>query len=108
DRLAARHARPEWHLAAQVFAEYRAVVGWRAGATEDAIERHDPASVAIAAAGALDSWTGHARPTWDLVVVDDVQDLTEADGDLLAVLRGDGARLVLLGDPDLAVETHRG
>ncbi len=64
------------------------------------------------AAEALLAWDDEvpdaARPRWDLVVVDDYQEATVATARLLHVLHDDGARLVLLGDPDAAVQTFRG
>src|SRR5690606_7814182 len=63
-------------------------------------------------AQALRSWEdevpGAPRPAWDLVVVDDYQEATAATARLLHVVHGDGARLVLLSDPDSAVQTFRG
>ena len=43
-----------------------------------------------------------------LVVVDDAQELTPAAGRLLETLAGPGTDVVLLGDPDSAVQTFRG
>ena len=110
-RLGRRHRRPEWVAAAQVFAEYLAVTRLRTG-TPDAGARFDPAVVVDEAAEALAAWEaevpGAPRPRWDVVVVDDYQEATAATARLLHVLAGDGARLVLLADPDSAVQTFRG
>jgi superfamily I DNA/RNA helicase/RecB family exonuclease len=43
-----------------------------------------------------------------VIIVDDYQEATAATARLLAVLRGQGTRLVLLGDPDVAVQGFRG
>ncbi|KON75502.1 hypothetical protein M768_06095 [Cellulosimicrobium cellulans F16] len=109
--LGDRYERPEWSLGAQLFAEYLDVTALRSG-TPDAGARFDPAIVVDEAAEALLAWDDEvpdaARPRWDLVVVDDYQEATVATARLLHVLHDDGARLVLLGDPDAAVQTFRG
>ncbi|UTT61040.1 PD-(D/E)XK nuclease family protein [Cellulosimicrobium cellulans] len=109
--LGERYDRPEWSLGAQLFAEYLDVTALRTG-TPDAGSRFDPAIVVDEAAEALLAWDDEvpdaARPRWDLVVVDDYQEATVATARLLHVLHDDGARLVLLGDPDAAVQTFRG
>ncbi|WP_245993159.1 UrvD/REP family ATP-dependent DNA helicase [Xylanimonas allomyrinae] len=120
--LGRAHARPEWRMAAQLYEEYLDVTSLRAG-TPDSGARYDPAVVIDEAAQALAAWDeevpGGARPGWDLVVVDDYQEATVATARLLRVLHGsgrhgtstagaDGARLVLLADPDSAVQGFRG
>lgn len=109
--LGERHGRPEWVAAATLYAEYLDVTTLRAG-TPDAGARHDPATVVEEAAEALRAWDeelpGRPRPRWRLVVVDDYQEATEATARLLRVLQDDGARLLLLADPDEAVQTFRG
>lgn len=109
--LGERHDRPEWVSAAALYEEYLDVTTLRAG-TPDAGARLDPAVVVEEAAEALRAWDaelpGAARPRWRLVVVDDYQEATEATARLLRVLQDDGARLLLLADPDAAVQTFRG
>lgn len=109
--LGDRHGRPEWRAAAAVYQEYLDVTQLRAG-TPDAGARFDPAVVVDEAAEALLTWAEevpHApRPSWRLVVVDDYQEATAATVRLLHVLAQDGAEVVLLADPDLAVQTFRG
>jgi superfamily I DNA/RNA helicase/RecB family exonuclease len=111
EALGRRYDRPEWTMGAQLFAEYLDVTALRAG-TPDAGARFDPAVVVDEAAEALLAWDDEVpdapRPRWDLVVVDDYQEATVATARLLHVLHDDGARLVLLGDPDSAVQTFRG
>lgn len=110
-RLGRRHGRPEWVAAAQVYAEYLAVTRLRAS-TPDVGGRYDPAVIVDEAAEALAAWDrevpGTTRPRWRLVVVDDHQESTAATVRLLHVLADDGADLVLLADPDSAVQTFRG
>ncbi|ANC30986.1 UrvD/REP family ATP-dependent DNA helicase [Isoptericola dokdonensis] len=109
--LGRRHERPEWELGARLYEEYRFVSALRQG-TPDAGERFDPAVVVDEAAHALATWTEVVpevpAPTWDLVVVDDYQEATVATARLLGVLRAGGARLVLVADPDVAVQGFRG
>lgn len=110
-RLGRRHGRPEWVAAARVMAEYLAVTRLR-GSTPDVGGRYDPAVIVDEAAEALAAWDqelpGQARPRWRLVVVDDHQESTAATVRLLHTLADDGASLVLLADPDSAVQTFRG
>lgn len=77
----------------------------------------DTARIQDRAAEALGAWDAQdvleAPPVPDLVVVDDYQDCTAATARLLAALArpdaaGRRARVVVLGDPDVAVETFRG
>ncbi|QHT56465.1 ATP-dependent helicase [Cellulomonas sp. H30R-01] len=109
--LGAGHDRPEWTAAAQVYEEYLDVLELRS-ATPDLGARLDPAVVVEEAAQALRAWDdevpGAVRPRWRLVVVDDHQESTSATARLLRVLADDGARLLLLADPDEAVQTFRG
>ena len=109
--LGHRHARPEWTMAAQLYEEYLDVTALRLG-TPDSGARYDPAVVVDEAAQSLAAWEdevpGVPRPTWDLVVVDDYQEATVATARLLRVLADSGARLVLLADPDSAVQGFRG
>lgn len=109
--LGRRHARPEWRMAAQLYEEYLDVTALRLG-TPDAGPRYDPAVVVDEAAQSIAAWDdevpGAPRPTWDLVVVDDYQEATVATARLLHVLADDGARLVLLADPDSTVQGFRG
>lgn len=111
DELGVARERPAWRLAARLMEEYRDVMALRT-LTPDLGERVDPASVVHEAVEALLAWDdevpGAARPRWDLVVVDDYQEATQALARLCDLLLDDGARLVLLGDPDLAVQGFRG
>ena len=111
DEMGRANDRPEWVMAAQLYEEYLDTMALRL-ATPDAGPRYDPAVVIDEAAESLRSWDdevpGTARPTWDLVVVDDYQEATAATVRLLRVLHDDGARLVLFSDPDSAVQTFRG
>jgi len=107
--LGERHGRPAWVFAAWLYREYLDVVTLGAG-TPDVGERLDPGVLVERAAEALAAWPAHdtSRPGWDLVVVDDAHEATWSVGALVRVLADQGARIALLGDPDVAVQTHRG
>ncbi|WP_296667923.1 UvrD-helicase domain-containing protein, partial [Demequina sp.] len=108
--LGVRTGRPEWVAAARVMDEYDAILGWRS-VTQDQGPRYDPAAVVAHAAHVLGAWEELAEgdpPGWDLVVVDDAQDLTAAGVDLVRATAAAGARLVLLGNADEAVQGYRG
>jgi superfamily I DNA/RNA helicase/RecB family exonuclease len=106
------YRRPEWVAAGTLYDEYRDLLALRASGTAEGRVRLDPAMVVDEAAQALHGWEealpGVPRPRWRLVVVDDYQEATAATVALLHELADDGARLVLLADPDVAVQTFRG
>lgn len=109
--LGRREQRPAWVAAARVYEEYLDVMAL-AAATPDAGERLDPAVVVDAAVAALRGWDdevpGVPCPARRLVVVDDHQESTAATARLVRAFADRGARLLLLGDPDVAVQTFRG
>lgn len=111
DELGVRFGRREWRAAAVVYQEYLDVTALRQS-TPDAGARFDPAVVVDEGAHALATWgtelSEATRPRWKLVVVDDYQETTAATVRLLHELADGGARLVLLADPDSAVQTFRG
>jgi superfamily I DNA/RNA helicase/RecB family exonuclease len=104
-RLGDEHGRPEWVAAAQVLREYDQVTSFSRHGS------YDPAWVLTAAAELLEddpSALARLQERLGLIVVDEAQELTSAAARLLrAVVRG-GPRVVLLGDPDVAVQTFRG
>jgi superfamily I DNA/RNA helicase/RecB family exonuclease len=103
--LGVEHERPEWVAAAQLLREYDQVTS---------LGRHgsyDPAWVLTAAADVLEddpSALARLHERLRLVVVDDAQEMTSAAARLLRVVSRGGPRVVLLGDPDSAVQTFRG
>ncbi|MCU1537071.1 MAG: UvrD/REP helicase, partial [Humibacillus sp.] len=105
ERLGALHERPEWVAAGQVLREYDEVT---------ALSRHgsyDPAWVLTAVADLLEddpSALARLHERIRLVVVDDAQEITAAAARLLRVIAPAGPRIVLIGDPDVAVQTFRG
>ncbi|WP_127842398.1 PD-(D/E)XK nuclease family protein [Actinomyces wuliandei] len=81
------------------------------------VRKMDPVRLQDRAGEALEAWdldgVTEPRPVPDLVVVDDYQDCTAATARFLGALarpdaRGRRAQVVVLGDPDVAVETFRG
>lgn len=108
--LAREVGRPEWAAAADVMREYDSILGLLA-VTPDQGERFDPAVVVAQAAYVMRAWEDVAdgeAPGWDLVVVDDAQELTAAGVELLDACVARGARLVLLGSADRSVQGYRG
>ncbi|WP_076262540.1 ATP-dependent helicase [Intrasporangium flavum] len=104
-RLGVEHERPEWVAAAHVLREYDQVTSFSRHGS------YDPAWVLTAVAERLEDDPDaldrlHAR--LDLVVVDEAQEVTAAAARLLRVVAPAGPRVVLLGDPDVAVQTFRG
>jgi len=110
-RLGTEHERPAWRAAAAIYSEYLDITVLRA-ATPDAGARFDPAVVVDEASEALLAWEDevprHPLPRWATVVVDDYQEATAGTVRLLHTLAAQGTELVLLADPDLAVQTFRG
>jgi len=103
--LGARHDRPEWVAAADVLEEYDQVTALSAPGA------YDPAWILGAAADLLEEQPeamARVRDTLRLVVVDDAQELTAAAVRLLRTVLTPGLDVVLLGDPDAAVQTFRG
>ena len=105
-RLGEVHDRPEWVAAAEVLREYDQVTSFSRHGS------YDPAWVLTAAAELLEddpSALDRLHERVRLVVVDEAQELTSAAARLLRVVaRAGGPRVVLLGDPDVAVQTFRG
>lgn len=103
--LGERVGRPEWVAAAQVLREYDEVTALsRPGA-------YDPAWIVTGASDALEDVPGlldGLRRQVRLVVVDDAQEVTASGARLLGILARAGVSIVLLGDPDCAVQTFRG
>ena len=107
---------PIWVPASQLLRTWDAQ--GRASAERRAQTRKmDTARLQDRAVEALSSWgsdaVAAARPVPDLVLVDDYQDCTAATARLLTALAtpdpdGHRAQVVVLGDPDVAVETFRG
>ncbi|HEX7462297.1 MAG TPA: ATP-dependent DNA helicase [Dermatophilaceae bacterium] len=103
--LGIAHERPEWVAAAQILAEYDEVTAfsrpgsydpaWILGAAADLIEEDPQARERLAS-------------SLSLIVVDDAQELTPSAARLLEVVRAPHIDLVLIGDPDAAVQTFRG
>ncbi len=104
--------RPEWAAAAAVLGEYRDVMEL-ADRSSGRGRRLDHARILAESATLLHYWEQDVgadvpRPAWSLVVVDDYQDATPAVAHLLRVLASGGTQVVLVGDPDTAVQQFRG
>ena len=103
--LGFQHDRPVWVAAAQVLAEYDEVTAFsRPGS-------YDPAWILGAAADLLEEDPETREllaSSLRVIVVDDAQELTSAAARLLEVVHAPHIDLVLIGDPDAAVQTFRG
>lgn len=109
-RLGRTWHRPEWVAAAAVYSEYLDVTTM-SRQTPDVGPRYDAATLVDVAAETVRQWVDldeRQRLQWSLVIVDDYQDATAATARLLRELVRDGAQIVLLGDPDQAVQGFRG
>ncbi|MFN8030618.1 MAG: ATP-dependent DNA helicase [Dermatophilaceae bacterium] len=103
--LGGLHGRADWVAAARVLDEYDQVTAlsrpgafdpsWLLTGAGDLLE-DDPEALAGVVADL------------DLVVVDDAQELTAGAARLLRILAAQGVEIVLIGDPDAAVQTFRG
>lgn len=107
--IAAEHDVPEWRAAAVLLEEYDRVTALASPGA------YDPAWIVAAALEALLDDTALAatvRRDLRLVVVDDAQELTPGAARLLAAMVAIPSSapldIVLLGDPDLAVQGFRG
>ncbi len=107
---------PIWGPAAQLLRTWDAQ-GRPSAERRAQTRKMDTARLQDRAVEALSSWGADAvtvpRPVPDLVLVDDYQDCTAATARLLTALAtpdpdGHRAQIVVLGDPDVAVETFRG
>ena len=106
--LGSRAGRAEWVTSAAFYREYLDVLQLRTGPT-DAGARFDPAAIVAGAADEMHEYLADGgRVPWDLLVVDDYQDVTAATGALLEVLAAAGTRVVLIGNADQMVEGFRG
>ena len=92
----------QWRLAFALRAEYNQAIN---EAYPDQY-RLDASQLMIDAAAAVNEAKTSDLPK--LVIVDDFQDATLAGFDFLTALRNRGVRLLLVGNPDEAVQTFRG
>ncbi|GAA3749140.1 hypothetical protein GCM10022239_25600 [Leifsonia bigeumensis] len=102
-QLAARHGRPEWAALADFHAEYLQVMAELRPDQLDAAELTSVARRSIEA-GAVPESTSRLR----LVIVDDLQEATEATVSMLRALAVQGASVIAFGNPDVAANAFRG
>lgn len=102
-RWGAAHGHPEWIAAADLIEEYTAVLSYSPEV------RLDQAELARFAVAAIERGDGGERvAALRLVVVDDLQEATEAALALLRALAARGIAIVAFGDPDVAANAFRG
>ena len=99
--LGARHQHDEWIAAADFVDEYLGIVGSMAQNALDAAE------LMAFATAALEGDIGEKLGRLRLVIVDDLQETTEATVALLRAFVARGVAVVALGDPDVATNAFR-
>ena len=122
ERLGAERNEPMWVSGAQVMRAYELLMNVQDSFSGDSrsADRLDHAELVTMAASLLSGWEENTqrtpvgssrkipRPTWDWVLVDDIQNAPRSIIFLLRQLARDGAALVTAGDPDSAVQGFRG
>jgi len=106
--LGTRAGRSEWVAAATFYREYLDVLQLRTGPA-DSGARYDPAAIVARAADELhDSLSEGLASPWEVLVVDDYQDITAATAALVEEIAESGTRVLLTGNADQSVEGFRG
>ncbi|HEU5270223.1 MAG TPA: UvrD-helicase domain-containing protein, partial [Jatrophihabitans sp.] len=103
--LGKRHGRPDWVVAADVYAEYLDVTALRAPGAFDAPELIQRAVTELVNSPDLLLAERTARRR---IFVDEYQDTDPAQVELLKLLAAGADELVLIGDPDQAIYAFRG
>jgi superfamily I DNA/RNA helicase/RecB family exonuclease len=106
DALGRDHGVPEWRGVAHLYQEYLDVQALR-GTVASAGMRYDAAALISSASQVLRE-DGSWEPPWRRVLVDDYHEATTATRAMLYELAARGAQIVVLGCPDIAVQTYRG
>lgn len=106
DRLRAlgrEHGHPEWQAVADFVQEYRDVLAF---ARDD---QFDSTELVVLATGLLDRGEpGELAGGLQVVLVDDVQEVSRSQLSLLAALARRGVSIIGFGDPDVATSAFRG
>ena len=103
--LGRRHGRPDWTVAANVYAEYLDVTALRAPGAFDAPELIQRAVTELTNNPEL---LQAERTNRRRIFVDEYQDTDPAQVELLKLLAAGADELVLVGDPDQAIYAFRG
>jgi superfamily I DNA/RNA helicase/RecB family exonuclease len=101
--LGRRLDRPEWVAAAEFITEYRQVLGRLRPDQLDSTELVQQAIDIVAAGNVSEAVAG-----LKLVMVDDLQEVTQSTLSLLRVLAARGVAIIGFGDPDIAANAFRG
>ena len=101
--LGVEHAQPVWQACATFYEGYL-----RQLREPENLNRHDPSTLLTFVVDLLSegNWPQVAEEL-ELIIVDDAQELTPAASALLESLCSHGAKLVLIGDPDVATMGFR-
>lgn len=109
-----------WHLAGALMRRYDEVrtLGDALAGSAASPDRLDHSQLVGAATHMLADWEEHLaaagrtvpvpRPRWAMVLVDDAQNAPRSMLPLLGVMRDQGTRIIVAGDPDSAVQGFRG
>ncbi len=116
--LSRRYDEPIWELGATLVEDYDRALAIQSAVGHANPDLVDHARVMTQAAAMLRGWEAAtpsaegrldlAKPRWDWVIVDDVQNATLALRTLLLALQEGGSSVVAFGDPDVAVQGFRG
>jgi len=101
--LGARHDHEEWVATADFIDEYLSVIGSMQQNALDAAELMAFATTALGADGSIGERLDRVR----LVIVDDLQETTEATIAMLRAFVARGVAVVAFGDPDVATNAFR-
>lgn len=109
-----------WHLAAALMRRYDDVrtLGDALAGSAASPDRLDHSQLVGAATHMLSDWEEHLvaagrtvpvpRPRWAMILVDDAHNAPHSMLPLLQVMRDQGTRIIVAGDPDSAVQGFRG
>ncbi|MCI9889307.1 ATP-dependent helicase [Micrococcales bacterium 31B] len=107
--LGQRAGRADWVAAAAVLEEFEITAKLAVGGTPDGARRYHSSELIRAATHLLrDERESLGLPSYSLIVVDDFQEASDATAGLLDALVARGARLLVLTNPDVAVQSFRG
>lgn len=101
--LGREHEHPEWIAAGHFMDEYRSVLAFARDDQFDTAEL-----IALAIRSLHGGEPGELAAALRIVLVDDVQELSRSQLNLLAALARRGVTIIGFGDPDVATSTFRG
>lgn len=106
--LGTRHSRPEWVAAASFIRGYNDVKDQSRAAQYDSTELAQYAAALVQSAPSGDDPALGPLAGLRLIVLDDAQEATQANLDLVAQFAARGVAVIAFGDPDLSTGSFRG